>query len=186
MSTFSAVKLTDRVYWVGAIDWNLRDFHGYSTYRGTTYNAYLFLGDKVTLIDTAKSQFAGEVLGRIASVISPEEIDYTGIQSPSVVVALSQEGVDRRRDLFRRLESTTSVLKVKDVQIPATDAQVQQFDLKKLKIKKPDWALASLAILASQGQIISLEMLTAALKIRFKGKVLERSLDLIQKTANRK
>lgn len=76
MSTFSAVKLTDRVYWVGAIDWNLRDFHGYSTERGSTYNAYLILGDKVTLIDTAKSQFAGEVLDRIASVIPPEKIDY--------------------------------------------------------------------------------------------------------------
>ncbi|MCP4229460.1 MAG: FprA family A-type flavoprotein [bacterium] len=76
MSTFSAVKLTDRVYWVGAIDWNLRDFHGYSTGRGSTYNAYLILGDKVTLIDTAKPQFAREVLDRIASVIPPDKIDY--------------------------------------------------------------------------------------------------------------
>jgi hypothetical protein len=59
-------------------------------------------------------------------------------------------------------------------------------DLKALGIKKPDWALASLALLANPGQIISLEMLTAALKIRFKGKILDNSLELIQKTVNRK
>ena len=40
-----AVKISEKVYWVGAIDWNIRDFHGYSTKRGTTYNAYLVMGD---------------------------------------------------------------------------------------------------------------------------------------------
>ena len=28
---YKAVKLTDKVYWVGAIDWTIRDFHGYTT-----------------------------------------------------------------------------------------------------------------------------------------------------------
>ncbi len=73
---FSAVKLSERVYWVGAIDWTVRDFHGYSTNRGTTYNAYLILGDKITLIDTVKMPFQDELLARIATVINPEEIDY--------------------------------------------------------------------------------------------------------------
>jgi len=27
------------VYWVGGIDWDIRNFHGYTTDRGTTYNA---------------------------------------------------------------------------------------------------------------------------------------------------
>jgi hypothetical protein len=48
---FQAVKVADSVYWVGAIDWNIRDFHGYTTTRGTTYNAYVILSDRVTLID---------------------------------------------------------------------------------------------------------------------------------------
>lgn len=73
---FSAVKVTERVYWVGAVDWNIRDFHGYSTERGSTYNAYLILGDKIALIDTVKAPFADELLSRIAAVINPEEIDY--------------------------------------------------------------------------------------------------------------
>ena len=76
MGCFSAVKVTDRVWWVGAIDWNLREFHGYRTARGSTYNAFLVLDDKVTLIDTVKEPFFGEMRDRIASVIDPAKIDY--------------------------------------------------------------------------------------------------------------
>ncbi len=75
-SVFEAAKVTDSVYWVGAIDWAIRDFHGYSTNRGTTYNAYLILADKITLVDTVKAPFKTELLARIASVVQPEKIDY--------------------------------------------------------------------------------------------------------------
>lgn len=70
-----AVKVSEKVYWVGAIDWNIRDFHGYSTKRGTTYNAYLILGEKPTLIDTVKKEFYSEMMERIASVIDPKKIE---------------------------------------------------------------------------------------------------------------
>lgn len=71
---YKAVKLTDRVYWVGAIDWTIRDFHGYTTHRGSTYNAYLILADKITLVDTVKAPFREELLSRIASVVNPKDI----------------------------------------------------------------------------------------------------------------
>ncbi len=74
--SFSAVKLTDRVYWVGAIDWELRDFHGYAVERGSTYNAYLVLADKVTLIDTVKAPFYEQMMARVASVVDPGKISY--------------------------------------------------------------------------------------------------------------
>ena len=60
----SAVQLKPDVYWVGALDWNAREFHGYTTEAGITYNAYLIMDEKVTLIDTAKSTFADELLQR--------------------------------------------------------------------------------------------------------------------------
>lgn len=75
MGVFKAVRLTDRVYWVGAIDWAVRDFHGYSTSRGTTYNAYLVMGERVTLLDTVKEPFMDEMMQRISSVTDPAEID---------------------------------------------------------------------------------------------------------------
>jgi flavorubredoxin len=73
---FKAIKVTDNVYWVGAIDWGIRDFHGYLTGRGTTYNAFLVMADKITLIDTVKPPFLTEHLGRISSVVDPKEISY--------------------------------------------------------------------------------------------------------------
>ena len=72
---FMAVPVTDRVYWVGALDWHIADFHGYRTERGTTYNAFLVLADKVTLIDTVKRPFLDEMLYRISSVIDPSKIE---------------------------------------------------------------------------------------------------------------
>ncbi len=76
MSVFKAIQISESVYWVGAIDWNIREFHGYRTLRGSTYNAYLILADKVTLIDAVKAPFKKELLARIASVIDPQKIDY--------------------------------------------------------------------------------------------------------------
>lgn len=72
---FHALAVKPDVYWVGAIDWSVRNFHGYSTNRGSTYNAYLILDDKITLIDTVKAPFAQELLERVASIVDPARID---------------------------------------------------------------------------------------------------------------
>jgi flavorubredoxin len=73
---FEAVKVSEHVYWVGAIDWGIKDFHGYSVRRGSTYNAYLIEGDDIILIDTVKAPFKEELLSRVASVTDPENIRY--------------------------------------------------------------------------------------------------------------
>lgn len=70
------VELKSGIHWVGAIDWNIRNFHGYSTHKGTTYNAYLVIGEKTALVDTVKAPFYGEMLERINNIMAPEEIDY--------------------------------------------------------------------------------------------------------------
>ena len=73
---FKAVRISEGVWWVGAVDWAMTDFHGYSTQRGTTYNAYLIIDDKVTLVDTVRAPFVEEMLERIGSVCPPGDIDY--------------------------------------------------------------------------------------------------------------
>jgi len=70
------VTLKDDIYWVGAIDWNLRDFHGYITDRGATYNSYLIIDEKVTLVDAVKVEFYPEMIDRIRKIIDPSKIDY--------------------------------------------------------------------------------------------------------------
>ena len=70
------VEILKDIYWVGAIDWNIRDFHGYSVDRGTTYNAFLLIDDKITLFDTVKKGFKGDLLENIRKIIDPTKIDY--------------------------------------------------------------------------------------------------------------
>lgn len=70
-----AVEIKPNIYWVGGIDWNLRNFHGYITPRGSTYNAYLIKDEKITLIDTVKHYLFEEMKTRISTVIKPREID---------------------------------------------------------------------------------------------------------------
>jgi len=71
-----AREIRKDIYWVGGIDWNLRNFHGYETPRGSTYNAYLVMDDKITLVDTVKYHLVDEMLERISSVVDPRKIDY--------------------------------------------------------------------------------------------------------------
>lgn len=70
-----AIKLREGIYWVGAIDWDLRNFHGYLTQRGSTYNAYLIIDEKITLIDNVKSYLYDEMIARISDVMDPSKID---------------------------------------------------------------------------------------------------------------
>ncbi len=70
------IELKPGIYYVGVVDWNLRNFHGYSIHKGTTYNAYLIVDEKVALIDTVKAPFAQELLDRILEIIDPAKIDY--------------------------------------------------------------------------------------------------------------
>jgi len=73
-----SVQVSEDTFWVGAIDWNIRHFHGftYSTHRGTTYNAYLIVDQKTALIDTVYGRFTEELLERIRGIIDPSKIDY--------------------------------------------------------------------------------------------------------------
>jgi len=72
------IEVVKDVYWVGAIDYNVRNFHGYSytTHHGTTYNAYLVVGEKIALVDGVLGSFSEEMFSRISEIIDPRKIDY--------------------------------------------------------------------------------------------------------------
>jgi flavorubredoxin len=69
-------EIKPNIFWVGGIDWNIRDFHGYTTQRGSTYNSYLIMDEKITLVDTVKHYLFDEMLARIKEIVDPEKIDY--------------------------------------------------------------------------------------------------------------
>ncbi len=70
-------QLGEGVYWVGAVDWGLRHFHGHelSTHRGSTYNAYLIVDEKIALVDTVWAPFTDQLLANIREVVDPAKID---------------------------------------------------------------------------------------------------------------
>lgn len=71
------VEIKKDIYWVGVVDFDHRDFHGYSRCPdGTTCNAYLIKDKKSVLVDTVEPDTAGTLLCRIAKVMPPENIDY--------------------------------------------------------------------------------------------------------------
>ncbi len=70
------IEIKKDIYWVGGIDWRLRNFHGYLTQRGSTYNAYLIIDEKIALIDNVKHYLYDELIERISHIIDPTKIDY--------------------------------------------------------------------------------------------------------------
>ena len=69
------IEITKGIYDVGVNDWNIEDFHGYSTPLGTSYNAFLVVDEKTVLIDTVKPPFADQLLANISEIIDPRKID---------------------------------------------------------------------------------------------------------------
>ena len=108
------VELKKDIYWVGAIDWSVRDFHGYETPRGTSYNNYLIMDEEITLIDTVKYDFSDITIKQIRNIVDPAKIKHivinhiendhvTGIDdimalTPSATIHISargKKGLDR-------------------------------------------------------------------------------------------
>lgn len=113
-------------------------------------------------------------------ILSDEEIEYTGIENPAIVIALAPEGVNRRKKMLAELPSDTLILKAGGIELPPCQAAVTEIDFRARKIKSPDWALAALAVLARQNKILTMDMLKAALKLRFKKAVFETALAVLE------
>ena len=70
------ITLRENIEWVGYVDWTVRDFHGYDTARGATYNAYLVRDEKTALIDAVKAPFADQLIKNVAALTGLDKVDY--------------------------------------------------------------------------------------------------------------
>jgi 2-oxoglutarate ferredoxin oxidoreductase subunit beta len=139
-------------------------FAGLQTTQKNEYNITVLRGPSITEV-----------------IFSPDKIGFTGIHRPDVVLALSQEGVARRKAVFDSLDNTALVIQAPGVAVPSSEATIHSPDFKSQKIKSDDWALAALAVLAKMNRVIHTGMLTAALNFRFKNKILASSLELVER-----
>lgn len=71
-------KITEKVTWVGKVDWELKKFHGdeFSTQRGSSYNSYLVRDEKIALIDTVWLPYDKEFVSNLKNEIDLKDIDY--------------------------------------------------------------------------------------------------------------
>lgn len=114
-----SLEIKPGIFWVGAVDWAVRDFHGYITPRGSTYNNYLIMDRDVTLIDAVHADFTGASIRNIRRIVEPSKIknivvnhiepDHAGgllgIKSlcPDAVIYITEKG---RKGLARMFDTS--------------------------------------------------------------------------------
>jgi flavorubredoxin len=159
------IKITDNVYWVGAVDYDIRDFHGYLTPKGSTYNAYLVVDEKITLIDTVRHGFEDELLSRVSKVVSPDKIDQVISNHAEMDHSGSLPGVMREIGIAKPVYASAMGVKnlsgqfhgaglnLKDVakEKPATGKLTFQF----LDTKMIHWPDSMFTVVPEQGVLFS-------------------------------
>ncbi len=111
-------------------------------------------------------------------ILDSQPIDFTGIENPTIIIAIAEEGIKRKISIFRTLTDQTIILAKKGLSIPNSKAKIIELDFKEKHLKFLDWALASLAWLATHDIALNLNMLESAFKHRFTGKALDHSLEI--------
>jgi flavorubredoxin len=99
------LPLCPDVFWVGSIDWAVRDFHGLDTPRGTTYNAYLVRGARNALVDTVKAEFADALLENVAVVLGQGRPDAAAPAARLDYVVVNHAELDHAGALPRVLQA---------------------------------------------------------------------------------
>jgi 2-oxoglutarate ferredoxin oxidoreductase subunit beta len=114
-------------------------------------------------------------------LLSNKAIGYTGIENPSLVIALGQEGVNRRASMLSHLPPESLIIKTREVELPPCKSKVREIDFKAQKIKPADWALAALTQVTREYPVLNRDMLKAALQIRLQDDAFHSALALIDR-----
>jgi 2-oxoglutarate ferredoxin oxidoreductase subunit beta len=114
-------------------------------------------------------------------VLSRERVDYTGIEAPRAILALSAEGIQRRAEIFGDLDRQALVIAAEGPALPGTRARVRLVDFKALGLRPAQRALGALSVLSRGSGIIDKDMLDAALEYRFRGPLLEEARSVLRR-----
>ena len=111
-------------------------------------------------------------------IVSPERIDYTGIDSPDFLVVLSADGLTRVRARIEKLSAGCILYAEESLELPATKAQVRRFSFAELgkRVGRPYLATAALAALLEESGIFPREAFVTAIESFQRGKIAELNL----------
>lgn len=112
-------------------------------------------------------------------VLSPDPVGFTGTIRPTVIIALGQEGVQRRAACIQTATRETLVVRAKGIDLPDTGASIEEINFEPLNVKPQDRAVAALAWLAVQNRVLTRQMLISALNECFEGATLTHVLDVV-------
>ncbi|WP_186431253.1 FprA family A-type flavoprotein [Clostridium sp. BSD9I1] len=70
------IMLNENIYWIGKVDDRDVPFHRLTLTKGTTYNSYLLMTEKPTVIDTVDISFGREFVENLKGLIDLEKIQY--------------------------------------------------------------------------------------------------------------
>lgn len=114
-------------------------------------------------------------------IISPDRIKFTGITRPDFIVALADEGVGRKANMFASLGRNTQVFAADHIDLPATDAAVARIPFKAHSIPANQIALAALVLLTERFNLLSPELLHKGLQKRFSDEQLTDARALVKR-----
>lgn len=114
-------------------------------------------------------------------ILSPDAIGFTGVERPDVIIALSPEGVSRRKDLFPNISKDGLVILEMGVEVPPTHARRVEMDFKAQGLRKREKAIAALALLAEMEDYLTPEMLRGALTLVYSGGALASAFDVLER-----
>ncbi|NNK57053.1 MAG: hypothetical protein HKP44_07040 [Desulfofustis sp.] len=117
-------------------------------------------------------------------ILSSEPIDFTGIEAPDIILALSDEGVVRREITILHAQPSGLIVKEAGVVLPDTAAQVVEFDTKVLSVPRSQGALAAVALLVQHQSLVDMDLLRLGLMHRFTGEQLEKTMGLVEHVAS--
>ncbi|MBY6796887.1 FprA family A-type flavoprotein [Clostridium botulinum] len=121
------VKIKEKIYLVGKIDDRDVPFHRLTLTKGTTYNSYLLLTEKPTIIDTVDISFGREYIQSLKNLINLEKIQYIVINhiepdhsgalgslaynAKNATIVCTQKAVDQLKAMYKLHNRTFLVVK---------------------------------------------------------------------------
>jgi Pyruvate/2-oxoacid:ferredoxin oxidoreductase gamma subunit len=114
-------------------------------------------------------------------IVSPEHIEYTGIEAPDYFILISEDGLKRRRAMIKELPETSTLYADESIELPATKARIVRLPLAEVagKVGKLSVSIAAFAAMLEDTGIFPIEALNAAIRAFQSPKIVEASVNAV-------
>ncbi len=114
-------------------------------------------------------------------ILSPDRIDYTGIENPDFFILVSEDGLKRTRPKIQSLPETCILYADETIELPETKAQVRRLPFRKLEkaVGKLSLSTAAVAAMLEDSGMFPIEAFGLAIKSFQSEKIAEINLKAV-------